>query len=64
MPVDLPSVLLLFCDLSSGFYLLSVYSAAPEIGCWRPGKKTPCRRVSFPVLRLLLISTIRLLRKS
>jgi hypothetical protein len=45
--------------------LCSVHlSAAPEVGCWRPGEKTPCRRVSFPVLALLRISTIRLLRNS
>jgi hypothetical protein len=36
----------------------------PEVGCWRPGKKTPCPRVSFSVLALLRISTFRLLRNS
>jgi hypothetical protein len=55
--VSLVCVCSLFC-------LLSVYSTAPEIGCLRPGKKTPCPRVSFPVLALLRISTIRLLRNS
>jgi hypothetical protein len=39
-------------------------SAAPEAGCLRPGKKTPCRRVSFPMLALLRFPTIRLLRNS
>jgi hypothetical protein len=39
-------------------------SAVPEVGCWRPGENSPCRRVSFPVLLLLRISTIRLLRNS
>jgi hypothetical protein len=44
-----------FGDLSSVslFSVFCFYSAAPEVGCWRPGKKTPCHRVSFPVLALL-----------
>jgi hypothetical protein len=50
-----------FCVLSSLFCL---YSAAPKVGCWRPGEKTPSRRISFPVLALLRIPTIRLLRNS
>jgi hypothetical protein len=44
----------LHTGLTSVFCLLC---AAPEVGCWRPGEKTPCHRV---VLALLRISTIRL----
>jgi hypothetical protein len=40
-------------------FCVCLYSAAPEVGCWRPGEKTPCRRF---VLVLLRISTIRLPR--
>jgi hypothetical protein len=68
----------LFCDLlrwslfcASLLYLcplfISVscfYSAAPEIGCLLPGKKTPCPRVWFPVLGLLRFQTTRLLKNS
>jgi hypothetical protein len=35
--------------------LFCVYSAAPEVGCWRPGKKTPYPTVSFSVLALLRV---------
>jgi hypothetical protein len=65
---DLSSVSSLLCDLSSVLSLALCVpvrlSAAPEVGCWCPGEKTPCRRVSFPVLALLRISTIRLPRNS
>jgi hypothetical protein len=57
----------LLCVLSSLCSLFSsafLFSAAPEVGCWRPRKKTPCRRVSFPVLALLRFPTICLLRNS
>jgi hypothetical protein len=32
---------------------LSVYLLPLEVGCLRPGNKTPCPMVSFPVLTLL-----------
>jgi hypothetical protein len=50
----------LFISLCFLFYLTCLYSAAPEVGCWRPGEKTPRSRVLFPVLALLRFPKIRL----
>jgi hypothetical protein len=55
----------LLCSVFCFSLLCSVrLSAAPEVGCWRPGEKTPCRKVSFLVLALLRFPTIRLLSNS
>jgi hypothetical protein len=40
----------LFCDLLR-WSLFFLYSAAPEIGCWRPGKKTSVPGFHFPCYR-------------
>jgi hypothetical protein len=54
----LPACWSTFCDLlQCSPSVFCHYSAAPEVGCWRPGEKTPWRKV---VLALLWISTIRL----
>jgi hypothetical protein len=42
----------------------SLLYVTPQIGCLRPGKKTPCHRVSFPLSASLWFPTVRLLRNS
>jgi hypothetical protein len=59
----------LFSISLSSISVLSLYvcvrlSAASEIGCLHLRNKTPCRRVSFPVLASLRFPTIWLLRNS
>jgi hypothetical protein len=56
----LSSVICLLCSPSVCVRL----SAAPEVGCLCPGKKTHCPRVLFPVLALLRFPTVRLLGNS
>jgi hypothetical protein len=50
---SLISVLWSVLPWSLFFCLTCLYSAAPEIGCLRPRKKTPSPAVFFPVLALL-----------
>jgi hypothetical protein len=59
-----PLTLCLGAVLVPVFCLSPSVCPAPEVGCWRPGEKSPCRGVLFPVLVLLRISTIRLPRNS